>query len=437
MLAKEALGKLETILSRLEKGSYNTHQQYHFTPEPAHKSSFTPSAMHPGDHDSPRKISHELRRDRSLELHKDRSFDSPSGYDSIQREHGHMHERDHHTQRERVREAEKPFWVIGRDEVEITAEEIGRGKWSVVKVANYQDKKVAARCLYSHISEENRHVFAKGMDMAAKIRHPNLLSLIGAVVEEGEPVLITDLMATNLKKVMEKGKLYNYQIATIALDVANALKFLHTTRPHPVVHGDVAVTSVLLQKEVGNQWRAKLYDYMTAEFFRQLVSANSTDSDDMSQHSDVFASPSRSTTPRVTPPPLTHRSKILSGSDASLNNTRRLSTSRKLSVVAPDMLDSSTLTTERDVYTFGLLLVEMCTGTPPLGVSMQFLIESITWTEMTALVKLCVEFEPSKRPKMEFVVRKLKDIHHTTVSRPSKSSKLSKWSDVKKHVIQQ
>lgn len=317
------------------------------------------------------------------------------------------------TTRAKVQE-EKPFWIIPRSEIELTDEEVGKGTWGVVKVAKYKDKKVAARCLYSQVtSAENKKLLADTMDAVAKIRHPNILPLVGAVME-GEPMIVTDLMPTNLKKVLESGKLYNYQIATIALDVANALQFLHSTRPRPILHGDISTTGVLLQKEVGNQWRAKLYDFMTAEFFHQIHS-NELDSSDAS----VFASPARSssTTPRVTPPPLSHHSR-LSGSDLSLN--RRLS-SRKQSV-ALDMLQPNNLTLERDVYTFGLLLVEMCTGTPPIGISLQFLIESITWNEMTAMVKLCTEYEPSKRPKMEFVVRKLKDIHHATVSRPSKLS---------------
>lgn len=368
--AREALSKLEALTSKLEKGAFTTQPLYNFSP-----TSFTsqPGTPKTGEEEKP-----QFKKEAE----------------------------------------EKPFWLISREELEMTSEEVGRGRWGVVKVATHQGKKVAARCLFAPVSAEHRPLFAGSVEQAATLRHPNILTLVGAVLEgSGAAVLVAELAPTNLKKVMEKAKLLNYQAAMIALDVAGGLKFLHTTRPKPLPHGDLTTSSVLLHRESGNLWRARLYHHSTAKYFHQLVTSG--DYDD-SSHSDTsaFASPTRSATPRVTPPPLaTTRGKRLSESNMSLNS-RRMS-GRKHSAVAPDMLEP-TLSIQRDVYTFGLLLVEMCTGTPPLGISLQFLIESITWSEMTALVKLCVELEPSKRPDMDFVVRKLKDIHHAVVSRPSK-----------------
>lgn len=324
---------------------------------------------------------------------------------------------------EKISGEKQPFWVVSRSDVTFTAEELGRGRWGVVKVAIYKGEKVAVRCLYSQItSEENRKVFVESMDIAAKMRHPSILPLIGAILE-GEPVIITALMPSNLRKVLDVGKLYNYQIVNLALGIAEALLFLHTTRPDPVMHGDLTATSVLVEKEVGNQWRAKLSDFMTAKFFRSVIMASANDLDYEANfspsHDRVFASPPRSTTPRTTPPPLSmsNRNKRMSSSDASIN--RRLS-GRKQSLTAPDVLDTATLTPQRDVYSFGLLLVEMCTGTPPLEVSFQFLTESITWSEMSGMVKLCTEYKPISRPNMDTVVRKMKTIHRATTSRPSK-----------------
>ena len=43
---------------------------------------------------------------------------------------------------------EKPFWVVPREEIEFTHEDIGKGRWGIVRVVTYRGKRVAARCLY-------------------------------------------------------------------------------------------------------------------------------------------------------------------------------------------------------------------------------------------------------------------------------------------------
>ena len=243
---------------------------------------------------------------------------------------------------------EKPFWCIPRADVKLTAQEVGKGKWGVVRVASYKAENVAARCFYNPMhQDESRKTFIESMDTAAKLRHPNILPLVGVILER-EPVILTELMPTNLKKVLEAGSLQNYQIIKIALDVASALLFLHTTQPTAVLHGDLPSTKVLLQREAGNQWKAKIYNFMLVKYFRSIIISNQGSFDREGSMSpvprDEFASPiSRSSTPRVTPPPLGYRRKI-SGSDLSLN--RRLS-SRKQSQTAPDVVDMLNLTPQR------------------------------------------------------------------------------------------
>ena len=66
------------------------------------------------------------------------------------------------------------------------------------------------------------------MSIAARIHHPNLVQFIGATLE-GEPVILTELMATSLRAVLER-RLFNHaQITSISLDVARALNYLHLT----------------------------------------------------------------------------------------------------------------------------------------------------------------------------------------------------------------
>ena len=60
---------------------------------------------------------------------------------------------------EEKKEEEKPFWQKSINEIQMTYEEIGRGRFSVVKVAIYHETCVAVRCLFTRIvAKEDRSV---------------------------------------------------------------------------------------------------------------------------------------------------------------------------------------------------------------------------------------------------------------------------------------
>ena len=303
-----------------------------------------------------------------------------------------------------VEEEKGPFWEISKKDIELSGVEIGKGRWSVVREAIYRGDRVAARCLYSKIiSEDNFKVFIECMDTAVKLRHTNLLPFIGAVLE-GEPIIITELMPFNLKKVLEmKGQLLNYQIVGIALDVARALNFLHTAKPEPVVHGDLMSTSVLLEQGKGNSWRAKLSDFMTAKFFKQLIGTEG-----ILEHDLRGQSPMSPTGPISV---ASTTSRRMSKDRRSRSSSTGSDTKKAMMVTPPDILDPANLTPKRDIYSYGLLLVEMCSGSTPHIISLNFLLESITWAEMNALIRDCIETEPKNRPSMEDVLPDIAEMH--------------------------
>ena len=155
-------------------------------------------------------------------------------------------------------------WVVNRREIIMTEVVLGKGGWGEVKVAGFCGLKVAAKCLYEVIiSPYNIGTFSREMNIASKIRHPNLLQFIGATTE-GNPIILTELMPTSLRKELETGGLAYPAILSISLDVACALNYLHLFKPHPILHRDVSSANVLLQQmEGGNRWRAKVSDYGT------------------------------------------------------------------------------------------------------------------------------------------------------------------------------
>jgi len=93
----------------------------------------------------------------------------------------------------------EPSWVVQRDEINLTDTELGRGGWAVVQVAEFRGVHCAAKCLYKQIiSDYNRRLFIREINMAARVRHPNLLQFIGATLE-GELIILTELMPTSVR----------------------------------------------------------------------------------------------------------------------------------------------------------------------------------------------------------------------------------------------
>ena len=76
------------------------------------------------------------------------------------------------------------LWVVNREEIQLTDQELGRGGWAVVRVAKFRGLRVAAKCLHTLIvSDYNRQLFVREMSIAARVRHPNLVQFIGAMME--------------------------------------------------------------------------------------------------------------------------------------------------------------------------------------------------------------------------------------------------------------
>ena len=142
---------------------------------------------------------------------------------------------------------ENPHWVIQKEEIIMTQEILGTGGWGEVKVGIFRGIKVAVKCLHQVIlSEYNLGLFSREMDIASRIRHPNLLQFIGAT-RVGNLMILTELMPTTLRKELEKSPMTRPQITTIARDVASALNYLHLWKPHLILHRDVSSANVLLE----------------------------------------------------------------------------------------------------------------------------------------------------------------------------------------------
>ena len=271
-------------------------------------------------------------------------------------------ERRAHEAQQRAREEHEegePSWLVHREEINLTEEELGRGGWGVVKVATFRAARIAAKCLYGALNYGYwQNVFSREMNMAARIRHPNLLQFIGATLE-GELIILTELMPTSLRAVLERARepLPHQQISTIGLDVARALNYLHLMRPTPLIHRDVSSGNVLLEPQPNNSWKAKVSDYGSVNLLENLRTVG--------PGSPVYAAPEANIPPLQSP--------------------------------------------KMDIFSFGVLLVEMCTTRFPEVADRERLIRSIQQPDMLALIRQCLAEDRDERPSASDIITELSE----------------------------
>ena len=243
-------------------------------------------------------------------------------------------------------------WAVDRAEIQVTEEELGRGSWATVSVATFRGARVAAKVIHNQIlSPHNIQLFKREMDMAARIRHPNLLQFIGAT-QEGEMVILTELMPTSLRRELEREYLPPSQATAIGLDVVRALNYLHRMC---LIHRDISSANVLLESLSNNRWRAKLSDYGTVNLQQQLETVG--------PGSPCYASPEANDPTRQSP--------------------------------------------KMDIFSFGALLVEMLTGELPAPEIRPRLLVKIHHQRLLALIRRCLSENREARPSASDIITEL------------------------------
>ena len=252
-------------------------------------------------------------------------------------------------------------WVINKDEVTLTNEELGRGSYAVVTVGIFRGLRVAVKSLHNIIiSDYNLDIFSREMSIALRVRHPNLVQFIGAT-KVGNPLILTELMSTSLHKKLHETKLTNQQILSIAQDVALGLNYLHLFKPQPIIHRDVSSPNVLLKPCTGPAgYEAKITDYGTAKL-QQGTSAGT----------------------------------VMPGNPA---------------YAAPEARDPNQHSPAMDVYSYSVLLMEMNLRCPPEMTTKERARQSgsVSWSDLKSLIQRGFKANPRHRPTMAQVIESLK-----------------------------
>ena len=342
---------------RVEQIEQEMEEQIHQVEEKAQSAERRSHDLHQRAHDAEQRSHDSEQRARDAEQ---RSHNAEEQVTMMERRLHEMEQRARESER-RPRHAEavvqqsqqECYWLVQLREIELTEEEMGRGGWAVVKVANFRGTRVAAKCFYQQIlvSHYNRQLFNREMNMAARLRHPNLVQFIGASLE-GEPVILTELMTTSLRAELEKGPIHHTHIISISLDVARALNYLHLMQPQPIIHRDISSANVLLDPLPNNHWKAKISDYGSVNLVRELRTVG--------PGNPVYAAPEANIPAHQSP--------------------------------------------KMDVFSFGVLLVEMLTDEFPQVDARQRLIDSINHGGFVELIRRCLSEERDHRPSANEII---------------------------------
>ena len=261
----------------------------------------------------------------------------------------------------RLEDTVERLWAISRDEVLLSNNILGTGGWGYVTEATYRDRRVAAKCLHEAIvSPHNQELFAKEMKISARCRHRNLVEFIGAVPDH-PAIIVIELMDCTLRAALTNRRATPNHIHPISMDVAQGLLYLHSVQPHPLIHRDVSASNVLL-KVAGNGWIAKLSDLGSAQFVNLAKTA--------------------------APGCLLYSATEVQQEDLACQQTVKI-----------------------DVYSFGVLLIEMLTREMPTG-NIEALVRSVQsrWPRFVPLITSCTVTDPNQRPPMRQVIDQLDTI---------------------------
>ena len=193
-----------------------------------------------------------------------------------------------------------------------------RGKWNGIPVAV---KKLHEVFFEGSVASKEQNglleTFRKELYMNMRIRHPNIIQFLGISYNRSDPnapMMVMELLGSSLAKrlteLREKGmRMSVHEAINIATDVAAGLVYLHELQPKSIAHRDLAPKNILLSAD----GHAKLCDLGVAK-----------------------------------------------ASDVSRGHTMGPGT---LAFMPPEVMISKNYSpTPVDVYSFGVTLLEMCSG---------------------------------------------------------------------------
>ncbi|XP_062513044.1 uncharacterized protein LOC134188856 isoform X2 [Corticium candelabrum] len=170
---------------------------------------------------------------------------------------------------ERVVQQSTDTLMIPETELQLTGKTIGKGSFAEVKAGCWQGSEIAVKTLHANIdSSYNRSLFLQEILMCSRVRHPHVVAIFGITrPQDATPSIILELLEGSLADVLSSAHSSNQYLTfreqvDISVDCLSGLSHLHEFQPNPLLHGDLRPTNVLLT----NTMRAKIGDLGAAHF---------------------------------------------------------------------------------------------------------------------------------------------------------------------------
>lgn len=140
--------------------------------------------------------------------------------------------------------------------------ELGRGSYGFVYKAVLPDGRQVAvkRANAATIIHTNSREFEMELDILCKVRHANIVNLLGYCSEMGERLLVYEFMPHGTLHDHLHGGLspLNWTLRLkIAMQAAKGLEYLHKEAVPPIVHRDVKTSNILLDAD----WGGRIADF--------------------------------------------------------------------------------------------------------------------------------------------------------------------------------
>lgn len=271
------------------------------------------------------------------------------------------------------------------------ASRIGSGGFGIVYYGKLSDGKEIAVKVPTNDSYQGKKQFTNEVSLLSRIHHRNLVAFLGYCHEDGRNILVYEFMHNGTLKEHLHGRdkhISWIKRLEIAEDAAKGIEYLHTGCTPSIIHRDIKTSNILLDK----QMRAKVSDFGLSKFAAEE----------------------------------SHASTNVRGT---------------LGYLDPQYYISQQLTEKSDMYSFGIILLELISGRPPIstlsfgdhfrnigpwakfyyeGGDIEAIIDpSISgaggyqdvqsvWKIAEAAVR-CIDAEPRKRPCMPEVVKEIQD----------------------------